>query len=177
MKSSFCCSYAASLGDSDVTDDFLKELKTKVDSFSFLGIREPGLVPYLSSVTNAPVKRVLDPTLLFEKSKYETIEAGIDSLPTSERYLLMYSRRRNQKMEAFAEKIAKDQGLEIVEISLRGDVGDHIQKYDAGVEEFLRLVDGVSFVITNSFHGLIFAALYHRPFFVFSREQADLKNF
>ena len=175
MKSSFCCSYAASFGDSDITDAFLEELKTKVDSFSFLGIREPGLVPYLSSVTNVPVKRVLDPTLLFDKSKYETIEAAADSLPTTEPYLLMYSRRRNPKMEAFAEKIAKDQGLKIVEISLRGDVGDHIQKYDAGVEEFLRLVDGASFVVTNSFHGLIFAAIYHKPFFVFSMEQADLK--
>ena len=30
-------------------------------------------------------------------------------------------------------------------------------------------------VITNSFHGMIFAVQYCRPFYVFSREQCDTK--
>lgn len=47
--------------------------------------------------------------------------------------------------------------------------------YEAGVEEFLSLVKYAECVITNSFHGMIFAVQYCRPFYVFSREQCDTK--
>ena len=48
-------------------------------------------------------------------------------------------------------------------------------RYDAGVEEFLSLVKHASFVVTNSFHGLIFSVQYKRPMVVFTREQANSK--
>ncbi len=47
--------------------------------------------------------------------------------------------------------------------------------YEAGVEEFLSLVKYAECVITNSFHGMIFAVQYCRPFYVFSRERCDTK--
>ena len=45
-------------------------------------------------------------------------------------------------------------------------------RYDAGIEEFLSLVKHSDFVVTNSYHGLIFAVQYRRPMIVFSRSQA-----
>ena len=67
--------------------------------------------------------------------------------------------------------------MKIVEISLRAvntELG-HEMRYDAGVEEFLALVRDAAFVVTNSFHGLIFAVQYSRQVIVFSREQGDSK--
>lgn len=80
-------------------------------------------------------------------------------------------------MEKYADKIAKEKGLKFVDISLRATNANkgHIMKYDAGVEEFLSLVKHASFVVTNSFHGLIFAVQYKRPMVVFLREQAGNK--
>ena len=48
-------------------------------------------------------------------------------------------------------------------------------RYDAGVEEFLSLVKNAEYVVTNSFHGMIFSVQFCRPFAVFSREQCDNK--
>ena len=47
--------------------------------------------------------------------------------------------------------------------------------YEAGVEEFLSLVHHAEFVVTNSFHGMIVAVHYRKPFVIFSREQCDTK--
>ena len=70
---------------------------------------------------------------------YDTIAA---SRIITEKYLLLYARRYNKEMEAFAEKIARDNGWTIVEISLRStnSAKGHKMFYEAGVEEFLSLV-------------------------------------
>lgn len=80
-------------------------------------------------------------------------------------------------MEQFAEQLAKDRDLIFVEISIRATNAErgHIMRYDAGVEEFLSLVKHAECVVTNSFHGIIFAVQFRTPFYCFSREQGDTK--
>ncbi len=74
--------------------------------------------------------------------------------------------------------MAKEKGWKIVEISLRATNAEKENRrmfYEAGVEEFLSLVRYAECVITNSFHGMIFAVQYRKQFYVFSREQCDTK--
>ena len=74
------------------------------------------------------------------------------------------------------EKIAAENGWKIVEISLRAEnASRHRMFYEAGVEQFLSLVKHAAFMVTNSYHGMIFALHHRRPFCVFSREQCDTK--
>jgi hypothetical protein len=134
------------------------------------------MVPYVSAHADIPVARVTDPTLLLTPEDYNSI-ASSDSSSSRGKYLLLYTRRYNPMLETFAIDYAANHGLRVVEISLRAknaDIG-HEMRYDAGVEEFLSLMRDASFVVTNSFHGLIFAVQYSRPFAVFSRETGDSK--
>lgn len=80
-------------------------------------------------------------------------------------------------MEAYAERIAKENGWRIIDISLRAVNAErgHKMAYEAGVEEFLGLVKNAEYVVTNSFHGMIFSVQLKRPFVIFSREQCDNK--
>ena len=80
-------------------------------------------------------------------------------------------------MERYAEMLAKKYGWKIVEISLRAINADkgHIMRYDAGVEEFLSLVKHAKYMVTNSFHGIIFSAQFQTPFTAFTREQCGNK--
>lgn len=166
--------YAASFGDSHFTEDDFKTLNARLSNFLAIGLRENQMLGYVKSHAFVPVARVTDPTLLLTADDYNIIsEPQSNALP----YLLLYTRRYNPKMEAFAIKYAKENGLRIVEISLRATNAErgHEMRYDAGVEEFLSLVRGASFVVTNSFHGLIFAVQYSRQVAVFSRDQGDSK--
>ena len=167
-------SYAASFGDSHFTDDTYRILNDRVQNFKALGVRESLMLPYLKRHTSVPIQRTIDPTLLLTANNYDVITSD-KQINTP--YLLLYARRYNPKMEQYAERIAVEKGLKIVEISLRAINADkgHVMRYDAGVEEFLSLIKYSSFVVTNSFHGLIFAVQYTRPMVVFTREQADSK--
>ena len=168
-------SYAASFGDVDWTESELDTLVDRMHNFNAIGIREDGMVNYISENTDVDVQRVVDPTLLLTGDDYQCITNQEDVI--GEPYILMYSRRYNPAMEAYTEKMAEELGCRIVDISLRATNKDkgHIMRYDAGVEEFLGLCKHAKLVVTNSFHGLIFAAQMHTDFVVFSREQASTK--
>lgn len=168
--------YAASIGDSIFDKDNEKEIFHKLlNNFKSIGLRESKFVYELnnSSDITPPVRRVIDPTLLLISNEYDEIaEKRIIDKP----YLLLYARRYNKKMEDYAEKYAKEHNLELVEISLRAtNASKHRMFYEAGVEEFLSLVKYSSYVVTNSFHGMIFSIIYKRNFTGFTREQCGNK--
>ena len=167
-------SYAASFGDPHLTEETYQILNDRIKNFKALGIRENQMIPYLREHTGVPVQRVVDPTLLLNAEEYEAITGGKKQ---QDKYLLMYSRRYAPQMEAYAEKTAAEHGWKIVDISLRAVNAErgHEMAYGAGVEEFLSLVKHAEFVVTNSFHGMIFSVQFRRPFVIFSREQCDNK--
>ena len=166
--------YAASFGDPHFTDETYNTLNERLKNFKSIGLREKLMLDYVKSHTNIPVQRVVDPTLLLTSSDYETITS---ERIVPEKYLLLYSRRYNKKMETFAEQMANEKGLKIVEISLRATNADkgHIMFYHAGVEEFLSLVKNAEFVVTNSFHGMIFSVQMKKQFAGFTRDQCNSK--
>lgn len=166
--------YAASFGDSHFSEADYGMLNDRLANFKAIALRENEMLDYVKTHTTVPVAHVVDPTLLLTADDYNKIAAERED---REPYLLLYTRRYNPRMETFAIKYAREHGLKVVEISLRATNAElgHEMRYDAGVEEFLALVRDSSFVVTNSFHGLIFSVQYSRPVVVFSREQGDSK--
>ena len=167
-------SYAASFGDPHFTEETYKILNARLQNFKALGLRENLMIPYVTEHTNVPVQKVVDPTLLLTSEDYDSIT---EERLVSEKYLLLYARRYNPTMTEYAEKLAKENGWKIIDISLRATNAErgHQMFYEAGVEEFLSLVKYAEYVVTNSFHGMIFSVQFRRPFVIFSREQCDTK--
>lgn len=166
--------YAPSFGDPHFSDVDYVKLNERLQNFKAFGLREQMMVPYVRSHVTVPVEKVIDPTLLLTQNDYDTIAT---KRIVDEPYLLMYARRYNPKMEAYAERIATEKGWKIVDISLRATNAKkgHLMFYEAGVEEFLSLVKHAEYTITNSFHGMIMSVQYRCPFVIFSREQCDTK--
>lgn len=165
--------YAASFGDFEIDPGLIPELSSRLANFNAIALRENDKLPLVRSLAECPVYKVIDPTLLLTPEEYSPITA----LPSpSEPYLLLYSRRGDARMQTFAERIASENSLKIVEISLNARNSDrHTMRYDAGVEEFLGLVRNAAMVVTNSFHGMIFAVQFRKPFYIFSRKLCDTK--
>jgi hypothetical protein len=173
MKDGRSVAYAASFGDTDINAIDTDKLNSLLANFQYIALRESTFVDYTASHVNVPVRRVVDPTVLLTAGDYSEIVAPRQ---VDEKYLLMYSRRYNPEMEAFADKVAKENGWKVVEISLRANNADrHIMRYDAGVEEFLSLVKNAEYVVTNSFHGMIFSTLFNRDYNAFVREEGNTK--
>ncbi|MBR6575967.1 MAG: polysaccharide pyruvyl transferase family protein [Akkermansia sp.] len=173
MKNGHTISYAASFGDSHFTEETYALLDSRLQNFKAIGIRESGMLPYIRERVSVRLEKVLDPTLLLSVEDFQRIEAPRQEV---ERYILLYARRYNKKMFEYADRKAKEMGCKVIDISLRATNADkHRMFYEAGVEEFLSLVHHAEMVVTNSFHGVIVAVHYRRPFVVFSREQCDTK--
>ena len=97
--------YAASFGDSHFEQDDYQKLNEKLKNFNAIGLRENQMIPYVASHVDVPVQRVIDPTLLLTSNAYDKIA---DERLENEKYLLLYARRYNPHMEAYAEKLAAD---------------------------------------------------------------------
>lgn len=166
--------YAASFGDTYISESDYSILKDRLKNFKAIGIRESKMVGYVKNNVNIPVERTIDPTLLLKSEEYDEITA---SRTIEEKYLLLYTRRFNPEMQRYAEEMARENGWKVVEISLRATNAEkgHIMLYSAGVEEFLSLVKNAEYVVTNSFHGLMFSVQFKKQFSVFSRETGDSK--
>lgn len=166
--------YAASFGDTKILEEQFMIFPEKLSNFKAIGLREHKMLHYVSSNTSVPVKRTIDPTLLLKPDEYNEIT---EKPIISDKYLLLYSRRYNPEMQQYAEDMAKKHGWKVVEISLRATHADkgHIMMYKAGVEEFLSLVKNAEYVVTNSFHGLMFSVQFKKQFVIFSRETGDSK--
>ena len=167
--------YAASFGDSIFSGSEERTLNARLRNFTAIGLRESRMISYVKERVAVPVRRVLDPTLLLTAGDYAPLEAKrLERGP----YLLLYARRYDAEMEAYAEKLAERYGWKIAEISLRSDNAEKPNRrmwYQAGVEEFLSLVRYAECVVTNSFHAVIFSVQYQKSFYVFSRPLCDGK--
>ena len=173
MKNGYAVSYAASFGDAHFDEQTFEVLKQRLNNFKALGIRENKVIPFIKENTDIPVFRTIDPTLLLTADDYKEITAP---RLENDKYLLLYARRYNKKMFDYADKIAKQNCWKVIDISLRAENADkHRMAYDAGVEEFLSLVKNSEYVVTNSFHAIIFATQFCRPFVAFSRDYGDSK--
>lgn len=167
--------YAPSFQDSfgKFDQESLNKVKCYMDNYLAVGLRDRAVADYLDGSCDMPVVHVCDPTLLLDPADYQVIMAErLEESP----YLLYYSRRYNPKMERFAERLAEEKNLKVIEISLRAaNAVRHRAFYSAGVEEFLSLVRYADCVVTNSYHCMIFSMLFEREFYVFSREHCHNK--
>ena len=103
---------------------------------------------------------VLDPTLLLNKYDYEEI---INSQTNNEKKnIFCYILDNNNKVKILTDSISK-----ILELPCNGIVGinDFKEPYPA-VEEWLFAIQKSEFVITDSFHGTVFAIIFNVPFIV-----------
>lgn len=161
--SKFSISYAASAGDvkniKACSEDKFLDL---ISNFTALSVREKELFDYLQNKNFKNCSLVLDPTLLLDKEEYLKL-INKDKIP-DEPYLCLYQLSRDKRTNDIAKKIANEKNLKIIEICGCDCVLPNNKICDAGPIDFLTLLFGASYVITNSFHGTVFSILFEKDF-------------
>lgn len=176
MRGKHNITYSASIGDGTFSEEEWRITSDKLKNFMHIAMRENTMLPEFESIWGGHVYCTVDPTLLLDCSAYEALEVE-SSLKPKAKYLVLYSRQYNPEMNAYADCLAEKYGLEVVDISLRYLNKDHhIMAYNTGIEEFLDLIHHAEAVVTNSFHGAIFAIQYRRPFHAFFRNGTASKT-
>ena len=171
-------SYAASFGTTVWREDQnAKQAGELLRKFAKISVREESGIKLANELSSrADVVQMLDPTLLHSADFYRKIiiDAGVDvpkhNRPTIFRYMLdeWDDAATSQKAFEFVKAKLNLEETDTDRTPVRGLLAP-LCKFlgvtaKVSVPEWLAKITASDFVFTNSFHGTVFAILFHRPF-------------
>ena len=155
--------YAGSMGviQSSVRDD--EYVKKMMENFDNISVREKDLQTYLSSM-GVQSSLVIDPVFLLSYAQWQNL---VGQHRQKGKYILFYNLLNKKESLRVAEALKKETNLPIVEINKImsfKNVGNRYQK-TVSVEQFLQLIDGAEYVVSNSFHGVAMSVIFRKQFY------------
>lgn len=169
-------SYAASMGILPENQKDIEQIHKLLTNLDKISVREDDLKSFVYQLGFENVEKVLDPTLLLSKNKWESIF----NLPSikGEKYVLVYIVTSNGFNMDYVNAFAASKGMKVK--LLKGTVSDHESNSiinTAGPLEFLSLIKNAEFVFSSSFHGVAFSILFEKQFFAsFTENEGRAKS-
>lgn len=166
--------YAPSLGGSNIfkyANDVERYKKYLLD-FEKLSVREPNGKKWLEQLTSREVPIIADPTLLLTQQEW----TGWLPVPEVQgKYIFNYAFYHNHKETNQAlQKISNKTGMPIFVMDIKSWAFYHLDRYGirkygrTGPLAFLGLMKNASLIMTQSFHGTLFSALFNKPFWSYN---------
>ena len=168
-------SYAASVGVTDWSDDFLNKSRECLMSFNAVSIREPESLELIKKVYKGEVSIDADPTILLEEEKWDSLAES--SRLNDKEFIFLYVMQPSSKLYDIAERLSVKYGLKIVSISAtekKCKIGSDVK--GSSVIDFLWMIKHATYIVTNSFHGLIFSMIFEKEFFWDYQEGKSMSN-
>lgn len=159
-------SYATSFGTDELSPKVINLIKPELEKFSDISVRENSGKKIVQDI-GLEARLVVDPTLLLGKESYERLIE--DKMVKNDFQLFSYILHNNQTTAHTVTEYVFDKYFD-----KRSD-----RKYDQepiGIIEWLLSIRNARFVVTNSFHGLIFSLIFHTPFIVVPVENSGMND-
>jgi hypothetical protein len=151
-------SYAASFGNYSCHWGIDPYWAEQLERFDCLSVRDQNSFWLVNGSTGREPELVLDPCLQFPEA------ALAHAAPEErERFALVYGHNFPAWLASAVRQWADAEKVRLVSVGYRNDFADE-QLIDAGPLEFARLMAGAGAVVTNFFHGCVFALLHGKPF-------------
>ena len=169
-------SYSPSLGGINILKyaDDLSYYRNILQEFEMLSVREPNGKRWLEELTGREVDIVADPTLLLTQKEWEEL------LPLPEiegRYIFNYAFYHDfEEVNEALKYISERTGMPVYVLDHKSYDYYHLNKYGflkyekTGPLAMLGLMKNASLVMTQSFHGTLFSALFHRKFWSYNTD-------
>lgn len=166
-------SYAASFGVSEIPRGKKKLYTTFLNRLDHISVRENAGKKIVKELTGRDIPVVADPVLLLTRQQWD--EEIKFTKQFDEPYIFAYFLGKSEENRKQALELQKLTGLKIVTVHHMDtynksdvDFGDYAP-FDVGPEEFINLIRGAEYVCTDSFHGSLLSAIYHKKLMVFKR--------
>lgn len=158
-------SFAASFAITEIDESKKSWVKEKLKRFDRITVREQSALKILNDLGYEGELQD-DPVFLLSAEQWDEVADGAGE---GEKYVLVYDFYLGDDIKRKAQEIAKERGLKIYAIcSSPLSYADENFVY-SGPETFVSLIKNASYVVSNSFHGTVFAMIYNVPFCVLNR--------
>ena len=154
-------SYASSFGTDKWNFPNLKEeVKNLLNRFNHVTCREDSGVRILEEEFGVIADHVIDPTLLLENY------SDLIGQTTERNTLVYYPLTTDPELEAYSLKLAKELKLKPINNKFCTTVLSFAEWDRVSIAEWVKNIAEAKFVVTRSFHGMVFSILHKRQFAV-----------
>ena len=170
-KSCLKIAYASSFGKESLDSMEIQETKQLIQQYHSVSVRENTALRILDILGYKSGTWLIDPTLQICSQEWAKLAA---KPLVKERYLiLMLLYNEDNQATEFARIIANRLGLKLVKLSWNLCHPKYVDQLftHRGPEDFLSLFMNADYIVTNSFHGLVFSINFNRPFIVVPRNK------
>lgn len=160
--------YAPSVGTTQLTENEKRKMKPYLERFDKISVREESSKSLIEGVVDKPVRVVCDPVFLLSREKWiKNMQLEVPE----EKYILCYFLGDNPEYRKTAERLQKSLNIKVKVIPTNPfgyDLGFETQKA-VGPKDWLSLLYGAKFVLTDSFHATAFSIIFNKSFYVLKR--------
>ncbi len=155
-------SYAASFGLEQLPESMAKIIKPELDSFHAVSVREESGKKILNGI-DIDSTVVADPTLLLDAEDYCRLIDGktTKTAPAVFSYILHSGQKTAESISGYVRKAL-------------GESENNVSTY--GIYDWLEFERNSKFIVTNSFHGTVFALIFHTPFVTVPVENSKMNG-
>lgn len=169
IKKSKKVAYSPSLGGNNINNVAdPKAYAALIKDFDCLSVREPNGQKWIKELTGIEVPIIADPTLLLTKEEWLT---QFDLQTIDEPFIFNYAFFHNRPdANKVIQEISDATKLPVYVMDTKSWYSCRLDKYGikkfsmTGPLAFLALMNKAEMVLTQSFHGTLFSALFHKQF-------------
>lgn len=172
--------YAPSL-DNVVNKKLLKisnYYRDSLKSLDYISVREKSNIDFIQSLTDKKVYHCADPAFLVDADYYDKMIDSAKIGNKQQKYIYVYILEINQEIVDYANKLATEKGLKICYYS--ANHSNYIENSEDctadGPAEFLFRLKNAEYVLTNSFHCVVFSLIFKKKFLSFIRSSVSIKS-
>ena len=155
-------SYAASLAVDFIPKEKEEEFRRRLMGYQSISLRENNLEEKIRELSKAKVCTVLDPTLLVSPEDWIRYECK-PKWYMGQKYILKYF--LGDEDDDRLIRIANEKKLMIIDI-----MDKKSESYISGPSEFIYLIHNADYIVTDSYHGIIFSLLFKKKFALVQRK-------
>ncbi|HDR51401.1 MAG TPA: polysaccharide pyruvyl transferase family protein [Mariniphaga anaerophila] len=176
-------SYAASFGVSkwEYTDETTRACKLLISKFSAVSVRERSAIDLCQAHFDITPEWVVDPTMLLKADDYEKLLPP-ENFSGHEGQILSYVLDPTNDKQQISKKVSNILGKKVFSVKPDKNL-TQVQRSELDqcqypkVETWLQGFKDAHFVVTDSFHGCVFAILFNKPFLAVGNPTRGLARF
>lgn len=156
--------YAPSLGKAEFEEHHLALIKSLLPNIDHISVREEQGARLLRTLTDKEIEVVCDPVLLLNRDEWSRFAKAPRF---REPYILTYFLENNHGSREYLPYLQAQTGYKVVALNeyIKDMFKPYQHAFDTDPMEFVGLFMNASLVLTNSFHGTVFATIFQKPFF------------
>lgn len=150
----------SSLGEAQVSRDFVEYIKPHVKKFDGVSVRERSGVDIVKNAWGVNATQVLDPTMLLDSGEYSNIISNSPYTLVDQNGIFAYILKTSKRKTDIINDVKHQTKTDVHYLNLLE------QEVLPPLEQWLKNIRDADIVVTDSFHGAVFAIINNRNFWV-----------